>query len=742
MSVTPYSVATGADTVARSVPAALTGAEAQAYRRELYALQAEFKQLCRRYESVLSHLGPQGLGEDAWLSWLQQPGMAGLTTNGLGVVTHVSPPAAALLGCHPQDVVGHPLVRFARPLSTLWRSVGDAPLRVRHAIQHQTLVGLGAQPQSAFLDAWVLVHDQPQGKTFHWLLGLRSEPRGTVFESLARAMGPGPMPGSGWVLSDDSFQVLDMSPSCVGLMDIRPEELLARSDSPLMQPGDLDADALHIYRTQLRDVGSWSGHHLRGRVEAGKTLLRQTVHTVVDATGKPMGYLSVMAALDVFSAQAQGLTWLLCHDAVTGLPNDRLLQDELTADLEAACRRGQGVAVLSIEVNVKGQALGSLAGDVVDDVLRDVAIRLQTTLRHDDLVAHTPNHRFVAVVHGVLHRGDVLTLAKKVLAAFGAPTKIDDRHVLVTARVGCARYPFDGEDAPKVLQNAHLALDQALSQPGCRFRCFDHPAGGEDAIDLGLDLWGAAARGELQLVYQPQVARGGSQAVCGCEALLRWTHPVVGAVPPDRFIPLAEANGSIIELGEWVVSTACRQLTAWKASGHRDMGVSVNVSSRQLDDPGFASRLTELVAAAGAVPHDIELEVTESFALRDAGETYSHLSVLRKAGFKIAIDDFGVEYSSLARLKDMPIDRLKIDRQFVHDLAGNPNAQAISRCFVGVGQAMGMTVIAEGVESAAQMDVLTRQGCDIFQGFLIGHPMSAEGMSALLEAGGPAQGQQ
>jgi EAL domain-containing protein (putative c-di-GMP-specific phosphodiesterase class I) len=227
-------------------------------------------------------------------------------------------------------------------------------------------------------------------------------------------------------------------------------------------------------------------------------------------------------------------------------------------------------------------------------------------------------------------------------------------------------------------------------------------------------------------MYQPQVTASG--ALRGCEALLRWTHATLGAVPPLTFVPLAEANGAILPLGDWVLDSACRQLKRFQDAGLRDLTMAVNVSARQLNDPDFSSRVCQILLATGIAPHTLELEVTESEALQCESDGQQRLQSLRALGVKIAIDDFGIGFSSLSRLQMLPIDRLKIDQSFVRELATSFNARAISQCFVSLGLAMGLEVVAEGVETSEQHQVLTDQGCHLIQGYFTGRPMSAEAL--------------
>jgi EAL domain-containing protein (putative c-di-GMP-specific phosphodiesterase class I) len=277
-----------------------------------------------------------------------------------------------------------------------------------------------------------------------------------------------------------------------------------------------------------------------------------------------------------------------------------------------------------------------------------------------------------------------------------------------------------------LLKRADSAMYAAKRRGGNHFSFYQSDTDPSVVPSIGLDLWQAIERQQLHLVYQPQVSATGR--LHGCEALLRWTHPSLGEISPLKFIPVAETNGAIIPLGDWVLATACRQLRYWQDNGLPELNMSINVSSRQLRDPSFPDRVCQILLANGVKPQFIELEITESEALQSQACGDERLQPLRALGIKIAIDDFGTGYSSLSRLKILPIDRLKIDQSFVRDVATSQDARAISQCFVTMGLAMGKEVVAEGVETSAQWQVLSSQGCHLIQGYFTGRPMAAESL--------------
>lgn len=334
------------------------------------------------------------------------------------------------------------------------------------------------------------------------------------------------------------------------------------------------------------------------------------------------------------------------------------------------------------------------------------------------------------------HEEGIATVAKKILAVVAEPFYIDGNEIFSTCSIGISIYPTDGEDSHTLLKHADLAMYQAKEMDRNRFQFFSREMNNlvlermmlENSMRKGLE------RGDFFLVYQPQIdARSGK--IFGMEALLRWHHPDMGLLPPDRFIPLAEENGLIIPLGEWVLRTACRQNKAWQDQGLPLVRVAVNLSAKQFGQYHLDEVVASTLLETGLDAEWLELELTESAIMKEADKNIALLTKFKEMGISVAIDDFGTGYSSLSYLKNFPINRLKIDRSFVRDITTNPDDAAIARIIIDIARSLNLSVIAEGVETRAQMQFLSFNNCVEMQGYLFSRPVPAEEFADLLKNG-------
>ncbi len=413
------------------------------------------------------------------------------------------------------------------------------------------------------------------------------------------------------------------------------------------------------------------------------------------------------------------------HDALTGLPNRRLLEDRLTQALALSYRNRKLTAVMFVDLDRFKNVNDSLGHAVGDALLKEVAQRLVKQLRVGDTVCRIGGDEFVVVLPEMKRSSDAAHVAQKITEALAQPVAAAERELRVTPSIGISVFPDDGRDAETLIRNADAAMYHAKETGRAKYQFFTEQMNlaANRRLALENDLRRAVQRGELRVHYQP-VTELATGRVVAHEALLRWQHPARGLVAPGEFIQLAEDTGLILGIGEWVLGEACR----WAASigAERGLAVGVNLSARQFTDP----RLPELVAGtlreSGLPPHLLELEIAESTVMQQVDVAAATLRKLKDLGVTIAIDDFGTGYSSLAFLRRFPVDKLKIDRLFVADLPGERDSQAIVAAIVGLGHALGLKVAAEGVESAPQREFLAGCGCDYVQGKLSGPPADAE----------------
>lgn len=424
------------------------------------------------------------------------------------------------------------------------------------------------------------------------------------------------------------------------------------------------------------------------------------------------------------------------YDALTGLPNRSLLDDRLQQGLIAARRRGRMLAVAFLDIDhfkLINDKLGHRSGD---HLLQWVAERLGTALGDGDTAARLGGDEFVLVLPDLRDEQSAYLALRRVQQAMMRPVSLDGESFLVTVSLGVSLYPKDGDDAETLLRNADMAMYQAKEggRDTIRFFTAEMNVRVQERVALEQALRRVLERDELRLNYQPVVMAEGGEVI-GAEALLRWRHPSLGNVAPLRFVPLAEELGIIGPIGEWVMAGACRQAMAWAAAG-RPLRVSVNVSARQFRDADFPERVAAILAQSGLAPGLLELELTESVLMGEAEHTVRMLRRLKDIGVRIAADDFGTGYSSFAYLRRFPLDTLKIDQSFVADVEAGGNAEAIVAAIIAMAHSMGLGVIAEGVATAGQHEVLRRHGCDELQGERFGVPMDAAAFAAELAARG------
>ena len=423
------------------------------------------------------------------------------------------------------------------------------------------------------------------------------------------------------------------------------------------------------------------------------------------------------------------------HDHLTGLPNRSMLQEQLSRILGDAGRRQRGVAVLCCGLDDFKEINEQFSYQSGDSLLVTVADRLRANSGRLGSLARLGGDQFALVQTGVSEPYEAAELAQTILDDLGRPFEIGDHTVSLRATIGITLFPDDGDNAEKLLQKAEQTMMLAKARSRNRYQFYIASLDSEMRVrrELDKELRGALERNEFHLVYQPQIAFDDHRVV-GVEALVRWHHPERGLVPPDLFIPLAEQNGSIIEIGEWVLDQSCRQLRIWHDSGMTELRMAVNLSTVQLHHSELSRVVTNLIQRYKLPPRCLEMEVTETGLMEDISAAAGHLNSLKKAGVQIAIDDFGTGYSSLSYLRGLPLDKIKIDRSFVQDVLIDEDDATIVRAIIQLGRSLNMQVIAEGVESAEQEAYIITQGCNEGQGYYYSRPLSATAFTDWLHA--------
>jgi diguanylate cyclase (GGDEF)-like protein/PAS domain S-box-containing protein len=428
------------------------------------------------------------------------------------------------------------------------------------------------------------------------------------------------------------------------------------------------------------------------------------------------------------------LEFLAHHDTITGLPNRVLLSDRLEQALSRARRENSPVAVMFLDLD-GFKAINDTAGHHVGDrLLAEVATRLQHMVRERDTVARLGGDEFAVILEGTKSMSAVSGIARKLLYALAAPVNIDGADLYVTTSVGIARFPRDGEDVHTLLRKADSAMYRAKEAGKNTFRFYSQLEGDEDAqrLELEQQLRRAIEHREFVLYYQPQMSID-TGTVVGVEALMRWNHPQQGVIPPARFIPVLEESGLIVEIGDWALREACRQARTWRLAGLPPLRIAVNVSARQFGKRDLVGDVARILDETGTEANKLHIEITEGTIAAKFEHSVEVMRKLAALGVRIAVDDFGVGYSSLNYLKRLPIHSLKIDRSFIRDVTTDANDAAIARTIIALAHNLGLDVIAEGVETLEQMFFLSRQGCNEVQGYLVSQPLPPEEFAAWLK---------
>ncbi|MBW1686938.1 MAG: GGDEF domain-containing response regulator [Deltaproteobacteria bacterium] len=475
-----------------------------------------------------------------------------------------------------------------------------------------------------------------------------------------------------------------------------------------------DADEAHAAELLARGA---SGHLLRSELSP-----QRLVTTLVAACGQP-------------GSAGQPAPGLATHDRLTGLPNAWLFQDRLAQALAAGRRHPQKLALLYLDLDDFRAIEAAVGGEAAAGLLRRIAERLRARIRETDTVARIGHDEFAVLLTHLKDERDAARVVAKIVESLGQQLTVGTRTLTATASIGIATFPSDGEEPEVLVGRAEAAMLRARQQGG---GCYEFYASKMNvavkrvlAIEARMPV--AIAEREMLLHYQPQYDLRRDRIV-GAEALVRWQHPELGFLAPNEFLPLAEESGWIVSLGAWVLREACQQAASWHERGHPGLRIGVNVASRQLRELGFQNLVRAVLAECGLRPESLELEITESALVEDVETTAETFNALKRLGVRISIDDFGTGYSSLSYLKRLPVDVLKIDRSFVRDVTTDPVNATITETIVQLARGLGLTTVAEGVETPEQLLVLGSYGCNRLQGFLFGRPVAAEVFEQWLEA--------
>ncbi|HPF57693.1 MAG TPA: EAL domain-containing protein [Candidatus Competibacteraceae bacterium] len=473
--------------------------------------------------------------------------------------------------------------------------------------------------------------------------------------------------------------------------------------------------------------------------------VQQQVEAVLDAFGNPSHLYGTLQDITELRRAEERIWQLAFTDSLTRLPNRELFKDRLDTALKLAKRRNSQLALLFLDLDNFKRINDTLGHGVGDLLLQATAERLKLSVRandsvsrneaeeQDESIARLGGDEFTVLLPDIQHSADAAIVAERIQASLSQPLTLSGHEVFITPSIGIAVFPQDGEDPDTLIKNADLAMYFAKHQGRNLYQFYDATLNeaAHKRLTMENQLRKAIERNELSLYYQPQLDLP-SGRICGVEALARWTNDVLGTVPPLEFIPLAEETGLIIPIGEWVLRTACQQAKAWQVTGIGVARMAVNISALQFVQPRFTEWVMQILEETGLEPMMLELEITESLLMKDPEGASHTLQTLKNLGVQLAIDDFGTGYSNLSRLKQLPLDRLKIDEVFVREINLQPSNAAIATAVIAMAESMGLQVIAEGVENEAQLHFLKAKHCNEIQGYYLSWPLPAAEITAML----------
>lgn len=542
----------------------------------------------------------------------------------------------------------------------------------------------------------------------------------------------------GIMITDTEGRILSVNPAFSEITGYSPAEAVGQTPRMLRSNRQSSEFYQQMWRA-LNHTGHWQGEIWNRRCNGQAYLEWLSIHRINDDYGNTVRYVAVFHDLTELRRKDEHIQHLAFHDALTGLPNRELLLERVQLALNRSCRDGRRLSVTFIDLDRFKGVNDALGHNVGDSLLQQVAERLRSRLRNTDTVARVGGDEFLVLMENLSSPRQCAIKAQQLLDEIAQPVSLPGYELEISASMGTAFYPEDGNQPLELMKRADMAMYAAKDAGGNTYRFFREEMlqRTERRLTLEIDLRRALSQNELELHYQPKIDLT-SGLLIGVEALLRWRHPVEGLQPPAEFIPLAEESNLICDIGNWVLQEACRQGAQWCKQG-RQIPIAVNISARQLETGELPQQVIGLLKSSGLRPSLLELELTESALMANPEAVSDLLEQLRQAGVRVAVDDFGTGYSSLAYLRRLPLDILKIDRSFVQDAIDNDEDAQIIKTILALGKSLKLEVVAEGVETEHQARLLRRLGCDRGQGYLYGRPMPPKqfdrwlGMASLTE---------
>jgi diguanylate cyclase (GGDEF)-like protein/PAS domain S-box-containing protein len=539
----------------------------------------------------------------------------------------------------------------------------------------------------------------------------------------------------GILITDGQSRIQAVNPAYTTITGYSPEESLGKTPS-MLHSGKHDAEFYHRMWRCLLDEGKWMGEVWNRRKNGEIYPEWLNITAIRDQQGHLQQYVGLFTDVTEHKQAEEKLRYQAYHDPLTDLPNRLMYTEHLDMALPQAQRREQLCGIMMLDLDYFKNINDTFGHEVGDKLLILVAQRLRECIRKEDLLARMGGDEFTFLISLANDIKDVARVAEKILASFANSFSIEGNNLFITPSIGISLFPSDGNDSETLLKNADAAMYRAKAngRNAYQFYTADMNAQAQERMSLENDLRRAQENGELEMYYQPKVAASDGRIIAA-ESLIRWHHPTRGFVPPSEFIPLAEENGLILPIGEWLMNEVCRQIRSWRDDGLTVPCIAVNLSGRQFQRQKLPDMLAQAIANAGINPSDLELELTEGTIMSNAESNIEMLVLLKRMGMSLAIDDFGTGYSSLSYLKRFPIDVLKIDYSFVHDIATDHNSAQLVKSVIDMAHGLKLKVVAEGVETPEQLAFLRLHQCDLIQGFIFSKAIPAKDFAALVRAG-------
>ncbi len=645
-------------------------------------------------------------------------------------ITFINPAGASMLGYQPDELLGRRL--FGTD------AIGPTICSQDHPLCHPDHGGDitaeatlrckdGREFSAQFTHSWIHVAGINQGSV---VVFSDISKRKQTETSLLLAENVFQHITEGIVITDTGGKILRVNRALCGMVGFTESELIGREHPPYRSGEHPPVFYQQLWDT-LQTDGFWEGEIWNKRRNGELFPTWQTIVAINDGGGSAEQFVSVTRDITEQRRSEQRIHRLAYFDNLTGLPNRELFFDRFDHAIQRAQRLSSRLALLFLDLDRFKNVNDSLGHPVGDQLLKAVASRLKNLVRGEDTIARLGGDEFTILLESVTHNNNVVQVAQKVVDALSNAFDINEHELHIGTSVGISLYPTDGDDATTLVKHADAAMYQAKAFGRNNFQFYSASMSSRSRNQIAMEtrLHRAIHNDEFILHYQPQFDRSGR--VIGVEALIRWQDPVMGLIPPGQFIPLAEETGLIVVIGEWALRTACAQMRLWQERGAPPIRISVNLAGPQIMRGDIVSTVASILEETDLAGEFLELEITETFVMDHVDQTVGVLSALRDLGVRIAIDDFGTGHSSLATLKQLPADTLKIDRAFVRDIPDDKNDIAIARAILAMAKDLDLKTVAEGVETEAQKAFLRTEGCDYYQGFLFARPLPAEAVEPL-----------